>query len=49
MTVSAPTGRMQSSPLSGSRKTPLTKLEAAALGEPGRMMTVGSRAERPSR
>ena len=28
---------------------PLAQLEAAALGLPGRMMTVGRRAERPSK
>ena len=43
------TGTMHSSPFSRSRKMPLTQEEAAALGRPGRMTTVGSRAVRPSR
>ncbi len=39
---------VKSMPLSGSRITPLKADEAAALGLPGRTITVGSRAERPS-
>ena len=46
MRVSIPTGRTYSRPDSGSRKTPLANPEAAALGAPGRMMTVGKRAAR---
>ncbi len=42
------TGSMQSIPWSGSRNMPLAQLLAAALGLPGRMMTVGNRAARPS-
>mmetsp|Transcript_21534 Transcript_21534/g.50166 ORF Transcript_21534/g.50166 Transcript_21534/m.50166 type:complete len:334 (-) Transcript_21534:588-1589(-) len=43
------TGNATSMPLSGSRTTPLKQLVVAALGLPGRTMTVGSRADRPSR
>ena len=46
--VPIPTGSTNSFPARGSRKTPEANPEAAALGGPGRMMTVGSRAARPS-
>ena len=43
------TGSVVGRPASGSRTTALAKLEAAALGAPGRTITVGGRAERASR
>jgi hypothetical protein len=45
--VSAGTGQGARSPASGSRMIPETKLDAAALGLPGRTATVISRTERP--
>ena len=42
------TGQIDSSPLTGSLMMPLAKDEAAALGLPGRTVTVGRRSERPS-
>ena len=45
--VSGATGQVARSPASGSRMIPETKLDAAALGLPGRTATVISRTERP--
>ena len=39
---------LAATPASGSRTTPLAKLDAALFGLPGRTVTVGSRRQRPS-
>ena len=47
--TSRETGSVASWPASGSRMMPEKKLEAAALGAPGRTLTVGSRIPTPSK
>ena len=46
--ASGSTGQIASSPLRGSRTTPLANDDAAAFGRPGRTVIVGSRITRPS-
>ena len=46
--VDRSTGQTDSSPFTGSLMMPLAKDDAAALGLPGRTVTVGNRRERPS-
>ena len=46
--VARSTGQIDSSPLTGSLMMPLANEDAAALGLPGRTVTVGRRSERPS-
>ena len=48
MRVSGDTGATAASPFKGSRIMPLAKLDAAALGLPGRTLMVGMRSVRPS-
>ena len=48
MRVSSVTGTWYGRPASGSRKMALATDEAAAFATPGRTITVGSRATRPS-
>ena len=46
--VSSGTGQTLSRPARGSRTIPLTKLDIAEFGVPGRTATVGTRQARPS-